>query len=297
MKRAGSAVLAAVVMMAVAGAAWSEPAATIDGAEAVSMAELNEAAAYAIEQHEATLRRCQAAADRDRNDALQSVLRVLVRARLRALEAERLDVTAAALEARLDDAGYVELEQRYGVAYLVEPVRYEVAADGFPARGPADAPVTIVEFSDFECPFCARLVPTLEQAKREYGDDLRVVYRHFPLTSIHPYAWKAAEASLCADEQGQFWELHDLIFAEQDAVTIADLNEKAARLGLDAKAFNECLDSGRYYDAVLADLYDGDALGVTGTPAMFVNGRLVSGAVPFEVLAEVIDDELRRARR
>lgn len=318
--------------------AWSEPAASIEGREAVSMAALLEAAEPEIEDHEAALRLCQIDAERNRHDALEFVLRELVHARLAELEAERLGITREALQARIyasaepvtdldvttfhraaeiaeplaeiapqirayldgaardaaHEAAYRDLERRYSVAYLLEPLRYEVGADGFPSYGPEDAPVTIVEFSDFECPYCARLQPTLEQAKRQYGDKLRVVYRHYPLTGIHPNAWKAAEAALCADEQGQFWELHDLMFAEQGALAVTDLKAKAVRLDLDATAFDTCLDSGRYFDAVLADVRAGDVAGVSGTPAMFVNGRFVGGAVPFAMLAAIIDDELRR---
>ena len=192
-------------------------------------------------------------------------------------------------------AAYAELERRYAVAYLLEPLRIDVAAEGFPAHGPADAPVTIVEFSDFECPYCARLAPVLDEVKRHYGDTVRVVYRHYPLTGIHPNAWKAAEGSLCAGDQGRFWELHDLMLAEQGDLTVAALKAKAARLDLDPQAFSECLDSGRHYDAVLADVRDGDEVGVSGTPATFVNGRFIDGAVPFATLAEIIEDELRRA--
>ncbi len=189
---------------------------------------------------------------------------------------------------------FTALEQRFAVEYRLAPLRFEVAVDGFPATGPPDAAVTIVEFSDFECPFCARFLPTLERAKKEYAGKLRLVYRHFPLYSIHPRAQKAAEASLCAAEQGKFWELHDLMFAEQQALEVADLKEKARRLGLDGAEFDRCLDEGRHAGAVREDYRAGEALGVSGTPALFVNGRFLSGAVPFEHLAELIDDELAR---
>ena len=106
--------------------------------------------------------------------------------------------------------------------------RFDVASAGV-SRGPHDAPVTIVEFSDFQCPYCAYLQPTLEQARQQYGDELRFVYRHFPLTAIHPDAWKAAEASLCADEQDKFWEMHDAMFAEQDGLAIPGLKAMARR--------------------------------------------------------------------
>ena len=189
---------------------------------------------------------------------------------------------------------FAALEQRFAVEYRLAPLRYEVAADGFPATGPPDAAVTIVEFSDFQCPFCARFLPALERAKKEYAGKLRVVYRHFPLSSIHPHAQKAAEASLCAADQGRFWELHDLMFAEQQALVVSDLKEKARRLGMDGGQFDLCLDEGRHAGAVRRDFLTGEALGITGTPALFVNGRSLPGAVPFEHLAELIDDELAR---
>ncbi len=329
----------ALALLLSALTAWADPAARIGGAEALSLADLHAAAASAIEEHDAALRRCQLDAQRSRDEALQTILRDLVYARLRTMEAARLGISAEALAARFDEAAepvteaevrafhrdrgitepleqigpqirsylerqavegaraaaYAELERRYAVAYLLEPLRIEVAADGFPAHGPADAPVTVVEFSDFECPYCARLASVLDEVKRHYGDTVRVVYRHYPLTGIHPNAWKAAEASLCAHQQGRFWEFHDLLFADQGALGAADLKAKAERLDLDAESFGECLDSGRHYDAVLADVRAGDAVGVSGTPALFVNGRFVGGAVPFATLAELIEDELRRA--
>ena len=174
-----------------------------------------------------------------------------------------------------------------------EPPRVAVEPAG-PSIGPADAPVTIVEFSDFECPFCAALQPTLERVKAEYAGRMRLVFRHFPLTGIHPNAWRAAEAAACAGEQGRFWDLHALMFSEQAALSAGDLREKAARLGMDTAAFGACLDDRRYHDAVHADVDAGIEAGVEGTPTLFINGRPVVGVVPFDELAALIDDELRR---
>jgi protein-disulfide isomerase len=185
------------------------------------------------------------------------------------------------------------LESEAEVSYDIEPYRVDVASADAPSHGPANAPVTIVEFSDFECPFCSRVVPTLDQVKENYGDKVRIVFRQFPL-AMHPNAQKAAEASLCADDQDKFWQMHDLMFEEQQSLAVADLKDKASRLELDTAAFNECLDSGTYADQVAADMRDGSVAGVSGTPAMFINGRMVSGAVPYEQVAEVIDEELER---
>ena len=190
----------------------------------------------------------------------------------------------------VDDLGNV-----YRGVVIPDNPRVEVESEGYPAQGPADAPVTIVEFSDFECPFCSRVVPTLERVKEEYGDKVRLVFRHFPL-SMHPNAPKAAEASMCAHDQGKFWQMHDLMFEEQKQLSVVDLKSKAERLELDTEQFNQCLDSDKYADEVQQDMQAGQQAGVTGTPAMFVNGRLVSGAVPFEQIAPVIDSELARAK-
>ena len=185
-----------------------------------------------------------------------------------------------------------KLEGKYAVDYKIEPIRVEVAATG-PSQGPASAPVTIVEFSDFQCPFCARLIPALEQLKAKYGDKVRLVFRQYPL-NFHQFAQKAAEASLCANDQGKFWELHDAMFDNQEALAIEQLKAKAVELGLNAEAFNACLDTGKHAQVVATDLTEGSAAGVSGTPAMFVNGRFLSGAVPLEQIAELVDDELRR---
>lgn len=188
---------------------------------------------------------------------------------------------------------FKNLESKYNVEKKLEPIRVEVAATG-PAKGPANAPVTIVEFSDFQCPFCSRLTPTLKAIEEKYGDKVRIVFRQYPLP-FHQNAQKAAEASLCANEQGKFWQMHDAMFANQQALEVAQLKAKAAELGLNAEQFNQCIDSGKHAAAIQADMKEGSAAGVSGTPAMFVNGRFISGAVPLEQITSVIDDELKRA--
>jgi protein-disulfide isomerase len=185
-----------------------------------------------------------------------------------------------------------ELEGKYGSETFIEPLRLEVAADGFPSMGPADAPVTIVEFSDFQCPYCSRVLPTLEKVSKEYGDKVRIVFRQFPLLNIHPQAQKAAEASLCAFDQEKFWEMHDAMFADQKGLSVDQLKAKAVALGLDPATFDDCLDSNKYADQVEEDLRAGSQVGVTGTPAVFINGQFLSGAQPFESFAAIIDKEL-----
>ncbi|MDH3744239.1 MAG: thioredoxin domain-containing protein [Acidobacteriota bacterium] len=186
------------------------------------------------------------------------------------------------------------LRGKYKVETFLDPLRVEVASTG-PAKGPEDAPVTIVEFSDFECPYCSRVVPTLDKVSDTYGDKVRIVFRQFPLSSIHANAQKAAEASLCANEQGKFWEMHDSMFASQRALGVEALKNKATELDMEPDRFNDCLDSSRYAEQVAGDLEAGQAAGVSGTPALFVNGRFLNGAQPYESVAQVIDDELRRA--
>ena len=186
------------------------------------------------------------------------------------------------------------LKKEMGYKSYLEPLRVPVETAGHPSLGPANAPITIVEFSDFECPFCGGLYPTLKQIEKEYGDKLRVVYRQFPLTSIHPHAEKAAEASLCALEQGKFWEFHDSMFGNQKELTVDDLKKRAVDLKLDTAKFNECIDSGRVVDTIQKDIQDGSRAGVTGTPAMFINGRFLNGNQPYQTIKDVIEDELER---
>ena len=188
------------------------------------------------------------------------------------------------------------LKSENKVVLSYKPFRLQFANEGAPVSGKKDAPVEIVEFSDFQCPFCQRMAPTIKEIKQKYPDQVRIVYRQFPLTNIHPFASKAAEASLCANEQGKFWELHDVMFKDQKKLAVSDLKESAKSLGMDEKKFNSCLDSGRYVEQVQNDSKEAQRIGVTGTPALFVNGVLLDGgAVPFTVVEAAIQKELSRA--
>jgi predicted DsbA family dithiol-disulfide isomerase len=187
------------------------------------------------------------------------------------------------------------LNAERGVRVLFEPFRVTFDNAGAPSAGNPAAPVTVVEFSDFQCPFCQRFAPTLRQVARDYGDRVHVVYRQYPITTIHPDAFKAAEASLCANEQGKFWEMHDAMFAQQDRLQVRELKALAGRLGLDRERFDACLDAGRHVEQVQQDLAEGSRAGITGTPAVFVNGvELPGGAVPYETVRQAIDRELAR---
>jgi predicted DsbA family dithiol-disulfide isomerase len=192
------------------------------------------------------------------------------------------------------EAFFNTLKKDYAVRSFFEPARFDIATAGHPSRGPANAPVTIVEFSDFECPFCGNLFPVMKEIEAKYADTVRVVYRQFPLNSIHPHAQKAAEASLCAKEQNKFWEYHDSLFANQRELTVESLKSRAAELKLDTIAFNACLDSGRQAAAVRQDVTDGNKAGVTGTPAIYINGRAYREDTSFEGLSKAIDEELQR---
>jgi len=188
-----------------------------------------------------------------------------------------------------------ELRTKANVKVMLEPPRVTVAESNNPAKGPAAAPVTMVEFSDFQCPFCARVNPTLKKLEEAYPGKLRIVFRDLPLLNIHKNAGHAAEAAQCAHDQGKFWDMHDRLFANQAKLAPTDLKEHAVALGLDAAAFNQCLDSGKYTAEWRKDAEEANRLGLSGTPAFFINGRLLSGAQPYEAFAAVIDEELSLA--
>ena len=179
------------------------------------------------------------------------------------------------------------------VAVFLDPPRVKVAEAGNPSWGPKDAPVTIIEFSDFECPYCARAEKTIEQIKEKYAGKVRIVFRDFPL-SFHRHAQKAHEAAACAADQDKYWEMHKLLFANQKALAPEQLVSYASQIGLDMDKFNACLDSGSKAEEIAADQKAGAAAGVTGTPAFFINGRFLSGAQPLEAFSQIIDEELAR---
>jgi len=214
------------------------------------------------------------------------------------------DQVADRIRSFLDEARNGEitaaLRKRAKVEVLTEPPRVTVAAEG-PSIGPADAPVTIVEFSDFQCPYCARAGAVVKQIHERYPTQVRIVYRHLPLDRIHPFARGAAEAAACADAQGRFWDFHDKIFANQRALAAADLQGYAKELGLDSAAFDQCVSERKFQAKVEADLAaaeeaaKGSGKRGLGTPAFFVNGILLSGAKPADEFYRVIDAELARA--
>jgi protein-disulfide isomerase len=174
------------------------------------------------------------------------------------------------------------------------PERVDVGVDDDSVRGNADAPVTIIEFSDYECPFCERFfVQTLPQIEKEYIDTgkVRFVYRDYPL-SFHLNATAAAMAAECAGEQGKYWEYHDALFEHQDALDNASLKQHANDLGLDTASFNRCLDSGEMAEEVQKDFQEGMRLGIRGTPTFFINGQRLVGALPYQAFRQVIEQEI-----
>jgi protein-disulfide isomerase len=160
-------------------------------------------------------------------------------------------------------------------------------------RGDFNAPVTLILFSDFQCPYCASLNNSLDQVLANYKGKVRLVFRHFPL-SFHDQAEKAAEAAECAGEQGKFWEMHDKIFAANEAGTMSvdQWKKDAKTLGLKTSQFNDCLDSGKYADKISRQQAEGENAGVQGTPATFINSELVSGALPYDSIKQIIDSKL-----
>jgi len=173
--------------------------------------------------------------------------------------------------------------------------RADVSAGGAPIRGSANAPVTIIEFSDFHCPYCKKVQPTLSRILSEYGDRVRLAYRDFPLDQLHPSARKAAEAARCANDQGKFWEFHDKLYGGGTDASPETLTRLGREIDMDVVAFQQCLSTGKHRSDIDRDIQEASSLGVTGTPGFFINGRLISGAQPYEGFAQVINEELAHA--
>lgn len=194
------------------------------------------------------------------------------------------------------EALVAKLSKDAGVKVMLTPPRMVVNSEGHPEIGPKDAPVTIVEFSDFQCPYCEKAEPILKEVREKYGDKVKLVYMDFPL-GFHPHAMDAAMAGRCAGEQGKFWPMHDEMFKDQSKLSPDDLKNDAKKAGLDTAKFDDCFKSGKYKPAIQADQAAGQKLGVDGTPAFFVNGRPLTGAQPFQSFAGVIDQELNAPQK
>lgn len=207
------------------------------------------------------------------------------------LEQARRTARLALLVADLRAAAKVTLR-------LSEPTPFRVKTDiaGAPVRGNMSAPVTIVEYSDFHCPFCRRVQPTLAALLAKYGESVRLVYKHFPLDGPHPNARSVSVASWCAGQQGKFWEFHDAVYADTSAETTKDTAKRFAKeAGVDVPLWTTCLDSAEGDLAVERDASEGQRVGVRSTPAFFVNGRELHGAQPIHVFERLIDEELKRS--
>jgi protein-disulfide isomerase len=185
------------------------------------------------------------------------------------------------------------LSRKYSVSYLLSPPRYAVPGPQDLVKGKANAPITIIEFSDFECPYCRRAQDTLKKIEEKYTGKVRFIFRHYPLP-FHKKAPKASEAAQCAQDQGAFWPFHHALFTDGTQLEIVEYKKLARKFKLDSDRFDQCLDSGRHAKRVAADLEAGKELGISGTPTFFVNGIKLVGAVPFADFEEVIEKELAR---
>ncbi len=184
------------------------------------------------------------------------------------------------------------LRAKAEVNVMLRPPQVEVSYDPARVRGDPKAPVTIVEFSDFQCPYCKKAATTINDLLSKYKGRVNLAFRDFPLREIHPQAQMAAEAARCACDQGKFWEFHDALFADQSKLDEAGLIAQARVLGLNERSFQSCLTSGKFKAKIEADLQDGSRVGVSGTPGFFINGVFLSGAQPQAEFERIIDNEL-----
>jgi protein-disulfide isomerase len=179
------------------------------------------------------------------------------------------------------------------ISIELEPPRIETSHKNTPVRGPADAPLMLVEFADYECPFCQHVQPTLDRLEADFKGRMAFVYKDMPLP-MHPHAAKAAEASRCAELQGKYWEYHDVL-SKSKSFEIPQLKATASQLGLQSAAFDKCLDSGEQADAVKANLEEAQKLELQGTPSFFLNGRFFTGDLSYDQLHQILQDELKHS--
>lgn len=218
----------------------------------------------------------------------------------RSFEESRILLQSTLRNAKIQQARQeysARLRDQAKIAVLLDPPRMKVNFDATRVRGNPKAKVMIVEFSDFQCPYCRQVTTTVKNVLAKHPDQVALAFRDFPLSSIHAQAYGAAEASRCALEQGKFWEYHDLLFADQGALEKAGLLASAKKLQLDEKQFDTCLSSGKFKAQIEQDTADGRRAGVTGTPGFFINGVFLSGAQPESAFEALIKDELAAAAR
>jgi protein-disulfide isomerase len=192
--------------------------------------------------------------------------------------------------AAADDSRFAQGPQPHSL--LDDPI--SIPTEGSPVLGPQNATVTLIEFSDFQCPYCAQATPQIEQLLKLYPSTVRLIFKQFPL-DFHPHAEIAAEASLAAQKQGKFWAIHDALFASRDNLSRDNILAIASQNGLDVPRFTSDMNSSTVRDTVARDIRDGEQAGVEGTPTIFINGRKFNGPIDVSVLQPLIDDQLKKA--
>ena len=218
----------------------------------------------------------------------------------RPLEEVKPQIQQMVLQSRFEEARkayYETLRAKVDIAIRLQPPRTEVSHDPDRVTGDPNAPITIVEFSDFQCPFCKRAYPVIKQLISKYPTQIKLSYRDFPLRQIHPQADAAAVAARCAGEQGKFWQYHDILFESNQPLNTLSFMSHATTLNLDTTQFDKCLSTGQFAESIESDLQDGSRAGVNGTPAFFINGIALTGAQPLEAFERVVEQELATIRR
>jgi protein-disulfide isomerase len=220
----------------------------------------------------------------------------MYRARLAQDDAQAREQVVQALQqqqqAKLIEALRDELFAEADVVILLQPPRAAVAiTDGTPSRGPVSAPIVLVEYTDYQCPYCSRAQPTIDAVMERYDGQIRHVFKNLPLP-MHQQAQLAGEAALCAQDQGKFWEFHDWLFENQRTMNRESMITQAGELGMNADLFTACISDRTYQERVDADMKEARGFGITGTPGFMINGRVLTGAQPLEAFEAIIDEEL-----